>query len=350
MPVSAHDFALRDMEFSNSDKFTLARHAPGAPASDLLFFPGCQLSASEPHYVEQIYAWLQATVPAKSGVGLMLRCCGAPAEWAGRTDLFQTALAEFAAEYDKMGQPRLVMACSSCQQIFKTHLPDIKIVSLWELIDEYGLPNPPPVADTLTPLAVHDPCTARHEAHMQDSVRRILARLGYQLEELPLSRDKTECCSYGGLMWLANREVSAKVIERRAAASPRDYVAYCAMCRDFLAGSGKPTWHLLDLIFAGGEASRSGPGYSQRHENRARLKRKLLKELWSEEMDDHPPAYEAIELIIMEAAAERLEQRLILVEDIQQVIEAAERTGRKLLRPDSGHFLATRGPPPSLTG
>jgi glutamate synthase (NADPH/NADH) small chain len=37
---------------------------------------------------------------------------------------------------------------------------------------------------------------------------------------------------------------------------------------------------------------------------------------------------------------ERLESRLILVEDIQQVIEYAERTGRRLLNPVSGHLLA----------
>jgi hypothetical protein len=144
-------------------------------------------------------------------------------------------------------------------------------------------------------------------------------------------------------MWLANREVAAKVVERRAAASPRDYVAYCAMCRDFLAGHGKPTWHLLDLIFGADSttsAARPGPGYSQRHENRARLKRKLLKELWGEEMNDQQPAFEAIQLIFTDAVAARLEQRLILVEDIQQVIDFAERTGRKLLDPDSGHFLA----------
>ena len=35
--------------------------------------------------MEQIYAWLRASVPAETGVGLMLRCGGAPAEWAGRT-------------------------------------------------------------------------------------------------------------------------------------------------------------------------------------------------------------------------------------------------------------------------
>jgi ferredoxin len=99
MPPSAHDFALRDMQFSNSNKFALARSHPGAATSDYLFFPGCQLSASAPRQVEQIYAYLQDKLGDHAGMGLMLRCCGAPANWAGRTGLFDEALADLQALY-----------------------------------------------------------------------------------------------------------------------------------------------------------------------------------------------------------------------------------------------------------
>jgi NADPH-dependent glutamate synthase beta subunit-like oxidoreductase len=346
MPPSAHDFALRDMQFSNSEKFTLARHQPGATSSDFLFFPGCQLSASAPEQVEQIYAYLRDTLTDGAGVGLMLRCCGAPANWAGRTDLFQTVLADFKRQYHHLDSPRVILACSSCYQIFKAHLPEVKIVSLWELFDEFDLPPHRPIDQaTHQPtdrVSIHDPCTTRYEAHVQDSVRNILQRLGYQIEELPLSREKTECCSYGGLMWLANPELAQVVVKQRVQASPLDYVTYCAMCRDFFAAQGKPTWHLLDLIFDGATGTRSirkGPGYSQRHENRVRLKRKLLKDIWGEAMDEHQP-HETIPLILSEAVQERLEARLILVEDIQQVLDYAESTGNKLLNQQTGHFLA----------
>ena len=46
MPPSAHEFALQDMEFSNSEKATLVRPQPGTASSKYLFFPGCQLSGS----------------------------------------------------------------------------------------------------------------------------------------------------------------------------------------------------------------------------------------------------------------------------------------------------------------
>jgi glutamate synthase (NADPH/NADH) small chain len=244
-----------------------------------------------------------------------------------------------------MGSPRLILACSSCYQVFKAHLPEFELVSLWELFADLGLPEAArPLAAGR--LALHDPCTTRHERPMQDSVRHILAQLGYEVEELPLSRERTECCSYGGLMWFANRELAQQVVQRRIEASPADYVTYCATCRDFFASRGKRSLHLLDLIFAAdleARATRPDPGYSWRHENRARLKCRLLKEVWGEEMPDQA-AYEAIQLQISAEVRARLEERLILVEDIQQVIEFAERAGARFLDADTGRYLASHRP------
>ncbi len=344
MPPSAHDFALRDMQFSNSDKFSLARNRPGADRSDYVFFPGCQLAGSSPEYVEQVYNYLQDKL---GNVGLMLRCCGAPADWAGQEDLFKSALADWQDQYKALGAPKLIVACSSCHQIFKTHLPDVCAISLWDLYNKHGLPDHAQTAAGGQPSAVsvHDPCTTRYEHHTQDSVRNILHRLGYQVEELPLSREKTECCSYGGLMWLANRELAQAVVQRRIAESRLDYVTYCAVCRDFFAARGKRTLHLLDLIYRqnlDAQATRPSPGYSERHENRARLKRRLLKQVWREDMDE--PSDKAIQLVISDDVGTRLEQRLILIEDIQCVIEFAERTGSKLLNRQTGHWLAHHRP------
>jgi NADPH-dependent glutamate synthase beta subunit-like oxidoreductase len=336
MPASAHDFALRDMQFSNSDAFALARNQPGAGTSEYVFFPGCQLCASAPDHTERVYADLRERLGAS--VGLMLRCCGAPADWAGRADLFESGRAELLAEYQRLGNPRIIVACSSCYQVFRSNLPELPLISLWELYDTIG--PPPGAAQGAGTLAVHDPCSTRYERGIQESARGILARLGYTIDELPLSRERTECCSYGGQMWLANPEVARKVVERRIQASPRDYVTYCAMCRDFFAGRGKRTLHLLDLIYGTADrAAQPGPGYSQRHENRARLKRKLLKDVWGEIMEDQA-SYEAVKLALSDEMRARLEDRLILVEDIQKVIEHAERTGAKLRNQASGRWLA----------
>jgi hypothetical protein len=50
--------------------------------------------------------------------------------------------------------------------------------------------------------------------------------------------------------------------------------------------------------------------------------------------------FDKITLNIPPEVQSRMEKRLILVEDIQQVIAHAESTGEKLLNPQTGHLLA----------
>lgn len=245
MPPSAHDFPIRDMLFSNGEKCTLARHQPGTNSSRYLFFPGCQLSASVPEHVKRVYSTLSERLD--HGVGLMLRCCGAPAEWSGRRESFESVMRDLLAAWEEMGRPEFILACSTCYEIFKAHLPQARIHSLWEVFDRLEFPEPREAAGNS--IAVHDACTTRNEAHIHRSVRNILHRLGFQVEELALSREKTECCGYGGLMFFANPELAKKVGLRRTKESPSDYVAYCAMCRDYFASVNKRTWHILDMIY-----------------------------------------------------------------------------------------------------
>ncbi|ACV64162.1 protein of unknown function DUF224 cysteine-rich region domain protein [Desulfofarcimen acetoxidans DSM 771] len=359
MPPSAHDFALMDMHFSNSDKFAMAHHEPGSEKSSYLFFPGCQLSASSPGQVEQVYGYLRHNLTG--GVGLMLRCCGAPAAWAAREDLFQAGLAEIRAQWESMGKPQIIPACSTCYSELKRHLPEAELISLWEVLEASGLPASEAAATGMVspeknaevsqcagaaankPLALHDPCTTRHEQQIQETVRGILAQLGCQTEELNYSRERTTCCGFGGLLSNVDPELARQVTRKRSAESPADYVTYCAMCRDNLAASGKRTMHVLDLLFPlereTDPAARPRPGYSERRENRARLKNKLLCELWGEQPKEKEN-YEKVRLFISPEVQERLEDRRILKSDLQMVIEHAEKTGNKLQNRKTGRLLA----------
>jgi hypothetical protein len=60
-------------------------------------------------------------------------------------------------------------------------------------------------------------------------------------------------------------------------------------------------------------------------------------------MDGRQP-FESIKLIISDEVQARLEARLILIEDLQRVIEYAERTGARLLNRKTGHYLAYHKP------
>ena len=51
-------------------------------------------------------------------------------------------------------------------------------------------------------------------------------------------------------------------------------------------------------------------------------------------------AFESIRLILPESVQQMVEERLILVEDMQKVVENAERTGKRMFNASSGHYLA----------
>ncbi|MCT4594152.1 MAG: FAD-dependent oxidoreductase [Anaeromicrobium sp.] len=336
MPPSAHDFALRDMEYNNSHNFKLLKHGPNMKESEYIFFPGCQLSASAPSYVPKVYDYLLNKIKK---VGLGLGCCGAPGEWSGRMDMFNENIEKLKDDWIKMGKPILILACSTCYYIFKTYMPEINIVSLWDMMVDLGIPSGKRV-ENKPALALHDACTTRYDKNIHESVRRIIKDLGYHIEELNYSKEKTECCGYGGLVYYANREMAEDFIEKRINESSKDYVAYCFMCRDLFASKGKRTLHILDLIY--GEnldilSQKKGPTLSERHENRTRLKLHLLKTLWGEEnlqLDNR-----GLNLIIPENTMKNMEDRLILKEHINEVIEYGEKNNRKFLNPENSHLL-----------
>ncbi|GFK92183.1 NADPH-Fe(3+) oxidoreductase subunit beta [Fundidesulfovibrio magnetotacticus] len=341
MPPSVHEFALEDMAFNNGPAFALARHEPGRSRSSHLFFPGCQLAASRPGHVESAYAFLRGRL--EGGVGLMLGCCGAPALWSGREELFRNSLRDLEASWEALGRPRVVTACASCLALFGEHAPHLGAVSLWEVLDAAPLPEPTGARPD-GPVAVHDPCTLRHAPGVRGAVRAVLARLGVPFEELPRGGERTECCGYGGLMAEADPELAREVTARQASQSPLDYAASCAMCRDRLARQGKRTWHALDFVFPGPlhAPEAAGPGLSDRQESRARLKAALLRDVWGEIPDEDAPQGPSI--VLGPEAAALLEDRRILREDLRAVLAHARASGAFFTDRSTGRSLASLRP------
>lgn len=340
MPPSAHEFALQDMEFSNSDFFMLTRHAPNKERSKFAFFPGCQLSGSNPMHVIRVYSFLLNNWA--DDTGLILQCCSAPAHWSGDEPKTRETISLLEKNWHKLGEPRMILACSSCLDMFRRYLPDIDAISLWEVMDQCDLPRDSKMGIT---MAMHDPCTTRHEPQLHKAVRSLATKLGITLEELEFSRDKTECCGFGGLMGNANPALAQKQLERRTSESDLNFLVYCAMCRESLKGAGKPTAHLLDFIFPGGAslsdpAAREKIGISDSRENRARLKKDILFQIWKEESGSK---IETI-LHIKSDIQKKLDQRRILHQDIREAISHAEKKGSKMQSQISGHFMACHRP------
>ncbi len=337
MPPSMHDFALREMEFSQSDAFRMARHEPGFAASEFAFLPGCQLSASSPEHVLSAYAHLRKTLAG--GVGLILGCCGAPARWAGNQAKAGDASETMRAAWDSLGRPHLITACSSCLKSVHETQPQIPIEPLWPHIDLTQLSAPPPDFAGKK-LAIHDPCSTRGIGEVEQGARGLLKKLGVETEELN-APGLTTCCGYGGLMMFANPAVAEKTVRLRAAQSHADYVTYCAMCRDRFAHEGKRATHILDLVFARDNqdpAARPDPGFSRRLDHRARLKDRLRHEVWGEKEKLMEPSRN---VLISEELRRAIEKRMVLEQDVQRTIDHAEKSGDVIEDASTGRRLAS---------
>ncbi|MEI8216476.1 MAG: pyridine nucleotide-disulfide oxidoreductase/dicluster-binding protein [Eubacteriales bacterium] len=340
MPLTIHDFPIKDMDFSNSEAASLCKHQPGKTESSYLFFPGCQLGATTPFYIQPMYEYLIANL--EGGVGIKLGCCGAPADWAGRKDTYKGVMAQFRKEWDAMGKPTIITACSTCHKEFKEEIPEMNLISIWELYDKFGLPDVERNKGKI--ISIHDSCTARHEPKMQKSVRSILEKTGYSIEELKYSKDKTKCCGYGGLIFYGNKKLTETIVKGRISESKRDYVAYCIMCKNYFTLKNKPTHHILDIIYGNDTevfSTKIPEPISQKRINRIRLKKELLSTLWDEKYIELDNNYYNIKINLNKQVIDDMEERLILDEDIQRVIEKAERTGNKTFNPKSGHFMAS---------
>jgi len=343
MPPSAFEFALMDMAQTDSPPCALARPGPGSATCGHVFFPGCQLAGASPGLTQAAYDFLRGTL--QGGVGVMLGCCGVPGRWAGREDLFTASMARFRADWERLGRPRVVAACATCLKTFTEAAPDIPAVSLWRVLaEETGLPPGAAKAPGTLTLAVHDPCSSRHDPKTRAAVRDLLSRLGVKTLEPPLTGRYTECCGYGGLMWNADADMARTVAARRAGAATHDYAVSCAMCRDMLWRAGNRAMHLLDLIFPGerpdGPTVEQPAGLSARRRNRAGLKRDILRAVYGEKETGMEETGGVTVRMAPEVLA-RLEERRILDTDVRAVVARAEATGERFLDTATGHFLAS---------
>jgi glutamate synthase (NADPH/NADH) small chain len=338
MPSSLHDFALKDLAFSNSEAFFLASNQKGYDSSRYLFFPGCQLGASEPEIVERVYDDLAGRL--SGGVGILLGCCGVIAKWAGKLEEFTLTMDKVRKAWEELGRPQVITACPTCYQILGENQPEMEIQGIWTILESLGLPEIE-VKSSKDILAIHDTCTTRYNQDIQDSIRRIVLNRGYLIEELPYSRAMTKCCGYGGLMSFANHEVGEMVVESIIDESCADYLTYCVNCRDRFAAHGKRAFHLLELFYQDNlihSMVRKPPNFSERHENRIKLKKSFCFKIGKEY--DHPIDKLMLRLSVSDSVLALMEDRMILTSDISKVISNAEKTNNKLLDEITNEFIA----------
>ena len=334
MPQSTFEFALLDMEYSNSGDCFFRAHQPGRAQSRYVFFPGCQLPASAPEIVRAAY--LDLTERLEGGVGLLLGCCGVIADWAGQEELYAREVKKLQKAWEELGRPVIITACPTCHQTLRREFARDCCVGIWDILLEKGLPTG--FQKLSGKLILHDACGARNQPQVQQAVREVVAQMGLELEAHNYTGDAAGCCGFGGLTQFANPAVADAAARLWADDPHARYLTYCMNCRDRFTKQGAQAVHLLELIYGGGKPHQV-PGYSLRRDNREKLKRTMREELWNEKLSPSPSC---VSLHYDGEVGGLLESRMILESDIRAVIEAAEGSGRKILHRASGCFIASR--------
>ena len=330
MPLAPHEFALLDMMFSNEEAF-LAKAQPGVENCKYVFFPGCQASAIAPETVRAAYDDLSHRL--EGGVALMLGCCGAICDWAGRYEMQESVREFIANELSKLGDPIIIAGCPTCKKELAQSIGG-EIIGIWDVLEEIGLPEGAKALDR--PAAMHDSCGARGDEATQNAIRNIAAKLGCELVETDYERDKSPCCGYGGLTMYANREVAHEMAEKCLERSEAPYISYCMACRDRFAREGRQSRHILELVY--GTEAGAPPDISEKRYNRLGLKNELLRDIWGEEVEKVDLGYE---LNFSAEALEMMDDRMILKSDIIALIDHVRETNAAIDDADSGYTMAS---------
>ena len=304
-----HDYWLRELDFNGSEGFYATREK-----CSYLFFPGCQLSASSPKQVKDIWNYLN--VEAQLDAGIMLGCCGAPAIWAGDIDRREKNAGLIRSHWEGMDRPAIICACATCSDFLKMLIPEAEIISLYEMLCKTDVPA---FSLPFAEAAVFDPCSAAKDETVHDSVAAIAAKAGCRVEKL---EDGGKCCGYGGHMRLANPELYKEITDNRVKESDLPYIVYCANCLEVFRSKGKECAHILDAVFP--PESDATPTLAQKRANSLRLKGELMQEIENKVFAPSVDPWDSLSIKISPEAQANMEDKLITEAEIRELIWTVE--------------------------
>jgi Fe-S oxidoreductase len=248
-PMKGHSAVENHQRFSFSKIFNTAIGDTKAGYTKRVFIPGCSLSSYSPYLIGKTLEFLQEKLP---GTGAVLMCCGKPTKDLGQMDKFYERYSKLQREIDNLGAVEVITACQNCFLTISEHSSKLKVRSLWSVVPEIGLPAGLCGIGKNSDITftIHDACPTRYNSEIHNGVRWIIKELGYKVEESPNSRERTNCCGFGGMILPAKPNLAKRVMSKSANEAKSDYVVtYCASCREAMVMGGKKSVHILNLMF-----------------------------------------------------------------------------------------------------
>lgn len=209
---------------------------------DTVFFPGCALPGTRPDATKKLFSILSQKIP---NPGIVLDCCTKPSHDLGNQEKFSLYFNEMREYLISNKIKRVIVACPNCFKVFKGYGEGLDVKTVWEYLDKSINQNSSVRNGTVT---VHDPCVMREESEIQQSIRNIILKQGYEIEEMKHSKSKTICCGEGGSVGFIAPELAKNWFDiRKKESGNKKIITYCAGCAHSLKSGGLDTSHVLDL-------------------------------------------------------------------------------------------------------
>ena len=179
------------------------------------FFPGCQLSAAEPEIVIKAYDSILFQHP---DTAIFLKCCGLPAIGKENTAA-NSAIDDILTSWKSLGEPTVITPCMVCLDRFRSELPQIPIISLYELLIKFGISG----GCNSTDYRLLESCASQRDEKAKTAVTELAEDMGVKL--------------------------------RTVKDSGIPYITYCIDCRDILKEKGEDAVHIMELIYGMGKSN-----------------------------------------------------------------------------------------------
>mgnify|MGYP004693468387 FL=1 len=204
------------------------RHAHGKS----ILFPGCNFPSFYPKTTRKIVNELK-----KYGIGVAYDCCGKPIAELGMESDEKRIISRIQSELSERKIREVIMLCPNCYDFLKPKLADVKIISIYEKLEELGIGN-----KNLIPEKVFLPCPDREKRELLKVIERYTAGGLTPVENV-------QCCGLGGCASVKEPELAKGMGAVLKDAGERKVYSYCASCAGNLNRNGcKNVTHILTEI------------------------------------------------------------------------------------------------------
>ena len=146
----------------------------------------------------------------------------------------------------EQGIRNVLVACPNCYKVFARHGTGLSTKTIYEVLAEGSIEENSGERGKVT---IHDPCAIRFEVGIHESVRKLIEKQGYAVEEMAHSGRRTLCCGEGGAVGLLAPGFAANWGRlRQEEVAGRKVITYCAGCANMLSRL-TPTTHVLDTLW-----------------------------------------------------------------------------------------------------